>query len=75
LEEKNKNKKRYQMYGLGLNGPTCLELDKKKKEALPRILGLYFFSVSSTPIFFKKIRQITRHLSAQISVTIMVVGK
>jgi len=33
LEEKNKNKKRYQMYGLGLNGPTCLELDKKKKKS------------------------------------------
>jgi hypothetical protein len=54
LEEKNKNKKRDQMYGLGLNGPTCLELDKKKKKALPRILGLNFLSVSSTPIFLKK---------------------
>jgi hypothetical protein len=42
LEEKNKNKKRDQMYGLGLNGPTCLELDKKKKKLCPAYLGLIF---------------------------------
>jgi len=42
LEEKNKNKKRDQMYGLGLNGPTCLDLDKKKKEAQPRTPRIFF---------------------------------
>jgi hypothetical protein len=43
LEEKKKNKKRDQMYGLGLNGPTCLELDKKKKRSsAPHTWALFF---------------------------------
>jgi hypothetical protein len=65
------------MYGLGLNGPMCLDLDKKKKKKKklsPAPLG--FFLVCHPFLFLKKkIRQITRHLSAQISVTIIVVGK
>jgi len=42
LEEKNKNKKRDQIYGLGLNGPMCLDLDKKKKNLSPAPLGFFF---------------------------------